>query len=395
LERVIRTNLETKGLTGLALDRRKGRFQYAGGPDASEISIVKVDPGWSAGLAMEIERQLNLPFPSELRFSPFRFVIFPEPNAFSLALAYFHAVADAECILRLLRDIIESYRAGGNSGRIEPLNRYTSRWDTPLRLGPVLLARKVAALAAQIRRMRRASRPRYRPSSERENRFELFALEPEKWLPVARKRGVTLNDLFLAVLMAAISRVTRERLNANRRKDVALGCIVNVRKDLALDGLDGGRVFGLFLGSFVVQHEVTEGIKLADLSRAVARQTNLIKRKQLYMGAALELAIARVMVRWFAKGRRGKFYHKNYPLWGGLSNMDLNPLWPQSQETAPVDYLRGVSTGPVTPLVLSFSTLGTVTRVGVSYRPEVFTASDVQRIQECFLSPERALGESL
>jgi hypothetical protein len=392
LESLIRTTLQDKGLTGLVLDRSSGRFHYHGGPDSSEISVMPVGLDWSDGFIAEIERQLNTPFPSDQRLDPFRFLIFPETEAFSLALVYFHPVADAECILILLKDIVEAYRVRGDRRRSEPLKRYTPRWDSPLRLKPNIIAGKLASIPTQVRSMRRASRPRYRQSYNLENRFVLFSLTPERWLHSAKGLGVTLNDLFLAVLMRAISDIAPARLEAKRRKDVALGCIVNIRKDLALDG---SQVFGLFLGSFVVQHNVPQGIKLADLARDIGEQTHRIKRKRLYIGAVLELVFARCMMRLFSKARRLKLYHKHYPLWGGLSNMDLNRLWPQTGGAPPVLYLRGVSTGPVTPLVLSFSTLGGVTQVGLSYRPVVFSETQVRHIRDCFVNPESVLGETL
>ena len=50
-----------------------------------------------------------------------------------------------------------------------------------------------------------------------------------------------------------------------------MGCIVNLRKDL---GVDSRRTFGLFLGSFMVTHEVPEGMSLREL-RALARREAL------------------------------------------------------------------------------------------------------------------------
>jgi len=74
----------------------------------------------------------------------------------------------------------------------------------------------------------------------------------------------------------------------------------------------------------------------------------------------------------FTERRRKKLYQKHYPLWGGLTNMNLNVLWPQPEESPPVDYFRAVSTGPVTPLVVSITSIGQVANVGLTYRSTVF-----------------------
>ncbi len=162
---------------------------------------------------------------------------------------------------------------------------------------------------------------------------------------------------------------------------MSVGCIVNLRKDL---GLDSRRTFGLFLGSFTVTHEVPDGIRLRRLAEEIRRQTAAIKRHRLYLGTPLDLAFARLALRFFSPERQRRFYAKYYPLWGGISNMNLNPLWEQSGRNAPLSYYRGVSTGPVTPLVLSTTTFGDRVTLGLSYRTAVFSRDDVEALQGRF-----------
>jgi hypothetical protein len=177
-----------------------------------------------------------------------------------------------------------------------------------------------------------------------------------------------------------------------RRKEISLGCIVNVRKDL---GLQNQPVFGVFLGSFVVHHEVPTGISLADLAGDLRKQTLKIKQHRLYLGAAMELALGRFMSSLCSKPQRKTFYQKNYPLWGGISNLDLNPIWPQPAQARPIDYFRAVSTGPVTPLVLSITTVGKGVNFGLTYRSTVFSAPEIGRIKECFAEPTNLLSGNL
>jgi hypothetical protein len=101
----------------------------------------------------------------------------------------------------------------------------------------------------------------------------------------------------------------------------------------------------------------------------------------LYLASPLELGFARFMLKLFSPVRQKKFYAKHYPLWAGITNMNLNSLWDETDRNAPLDYFRGVSTGPVTPLVLSVTTIGDRANLGVSYRVAVFSRNDIKELQ--------------
>jgi NRPS condensation-like uncharacterized protein len=379
--------LEGKELTGLALDRSAGMYEYCGGPSSAEVKVTSTDAPSSPGFAEEIERQLNTPFAQKERFTPFRFIVDAEKDSFSLGLVYFHPVADAESIVFLLKDMVDAYRGTGNPGCMNPVERYPARRDNLLRNYPGVLARKLASLPASTRSMRNTCRPRYRDSENLSNKFTFFSLSSQTlsgMIQAAKSLNVTLNDLFLAVLLKAVSSQAPDRAGAGRRRNLSLGCIVNTRRDLRVDGR---RTFGLFLGSFVVHHEVPAGIGLADLARDIGRQTLMIKQRRLYLGSALELTFGRLMMALFSERRRKKLYQKHYPLWGGLTNMNLNALWPQPEGSRPVDYFRAVSTGPVTPLVASITTIGPVANIGLTYRPTVFGEPDIERIKAFLLDP--------
>jgi hypothetical protein len=150
--------------------------------------------------------------------------------------------------------------------------------------------------------------------------------------------------------------------------------------------LDRAPTFGLFLGSFTVTHTVPEGISLRELTGDIRRQTLAIKERQLYLATPMELALGRFVLRLFSPERRRTFYQKNYPLWGGLTNMNLNVLWKQPKADGALDYVRGVSTGPVTPLVFSVTTFGDNANVGLSFRRTVFSPEDAEAVKRNFLA---------
>ena len=58
--------------------------------------------------------------------------------------------------------------------------------------------------------------------------------------------------------------------------------------------------------------------------------------------------------------------------------MNLNPLWEQQDVTRPIDYFRAVSTGPITPLVLSVTTVKEVANLGLTFKKTVFSESEIE-----------------
>ena len=216
------------------------------------------------------------------------------------------------------------------------------------------------------------------------NGFACFSLSPEELrslVTAAKSWKVSVNDLLMALLMKSLSPFAAPRTRARSRRKISLGCIVNLRKDL---GLADRRVFGVFLGSFTVAHEAPAEVPLRKLAGDIARQTATVKRHRLYLASSLELSFARFTMQFFSPDRRRRFYAKHYPLLGGITNMNLNQLWPPNDRQPPLDYLRAVSTGPATPLALSVTTVGERVNLGLSYRTTVFLKRQIEELQSGF-----------
>jgi hypothetical protein len=381
LSHVIGTTLESRGLTGLRLNRKKGTFRYVGDAAHCQIKTLAGGDNLQAALNAEIEQQLNTVFEIGEYFQPFRFFVAPGKEFFSLGLVYFHAIADAESIVRLLKDIFEGYLGGGAARRSESFGLHPGGF----RFDPLLLAKKLAAFPAVARKMKHSLRPLFQDVRDFKNEFTFFSLGPENLRALtasAKAWEVTLNDLFLALLLKCFGPLLEEQVRGPKRRSIAVGCIVNIRKDL---GLDDERTFGLFLGSFVVTHELPRGIHLRDLAGDIRRQTRAIKLGKFYVGTPLEMLYGRLAFSFFSTEYRKKLYQKHYPLWGGITNMNLNSLWPPRPAEPPMDYFRAVSTGPVTPLVLSVTTARDVVNIGLSHRSTVFSAQNAGQMKIDFL----------
>jgi hypothetical protein len=214
--------------------------------------------------------------------------------------------------------------------------------------------------------------------------LRLLAIDREELrcvIATAKDWQVTVNDLLLALLTKALAPLAHKRAKGSRRTKLTLGCIVNIRPDL---GVGGRHTFGLFLGSFMVTHDVLDDGSLKQLAGDLRGQTLAIKRHRLYLGTPWELGFGRFLLSFFSPAQRKKFYQKNYPLWGGVTNMNLNSIWPMDERTAVTDYFRAVSTGPVTPLVLSVTTVQDRANIAFSYRTTVFSAAAIEQIQARF-----------
>jgi NRPS condensation-like uncharacterized protein len=391
LGNVINGTLETQGISNLTLDRERGTYHYHGGAVLCTIKTIAEGESSRLSLTAEIEQQLNTPFMPSEEFNPFRFFVAPETDSFSLGLVYFHAIADGESVVRLLKNIVATYTLRIEPRLLDPLELYPPRHDSLLRHHPGLLLRKLAALPTLIRNVRNSCRPRFRDAQNLRNGFARFSLNPgslSALLDAAKAWGVTLNDLFLGLMMRSVSPMAPDRAGARRRRKISFGSIVNIRKDL---GLDSQRSFGLFLGSFIVTHEVPNEISMMDLARDIRRQTLRIKQDGLYLGTPLELALGRFMLSLFSTEQRKRFYQKHYPLWGGITNMNLNSIWEQPPGERSIDYFRAVSTGPATPLVLAVTTVRDVVNIGFTYRSTVFSATEIEQVKSYFLGWEKHL----
>jgi hypothetical protein len=423
LQRAIDAVLEGSGLTGLAVDAERGRYEWTGGPARSTVD--RVDPGADPARAVdaEIERQLNAPFPREGRIDPFRFFVVDRGAGFDLGLGYDHFIAAGDSIVALLQAILERYLAtaaaaaaamatgegtaaaatlaapgpasapaglprehSGPAG-VLAVERYPPTYGRLFRrqLIPALAGlRRVPEIVA---RFRRAYRPRYPHGDGKDNAFTHVRIEPASVAAMRRTAkawGVTLNDLVLALLLQALAPMTEGRCREPRRSALAVASIVNIRSDC---GDDAGSAFGQFLSSFLVAHPVPAGTSLEALARDVRADTERIKGEKLYLQTLLAMGASGIFWRFLSPRRRAHFHGKAYPVWAGTSSLHVDALWRSAPGAAAVpDYVRAIPTGPLAPMVVAVTTAGDAIVLGISYRPAAFAPTDVDRIAKSILN---------
>jgi len=387
LKRRIEDRLETAGLTGLILDRRRGRFEFRGGPAAIEPTILAGGDDALRVAEQEIERQLNLPFPPDGAFVPFRFFTVDAGASFYLGLAYDHFIAGGDSIAVLLEKLCDDYAAEGTQAASPwAPQRYPRTFS---RLFLRHLRRTVVGLphlpsfAASCRRSFRAPCCAERDPA---NSFLSARVGPYAFagvLRTAKTWGVTVNDLFLAALLLALAPVAAKRSEARRRKELAVASIVNLRGEFEASASE---TFGQFLTSLRVSHPVPPGIGLPQLTREIHVQTALIKERKLYLQTLLALGWVAIAWRFLGPDRRQCFLAREYAIWAGISSLNIDSLWVGPRAgAAPAEYLRAVPTGPLAPLVVAATTLGGVLQLGFSFRAADISRDTVQRVAAEFI----------
>ena len=379
LEGVIAATLEERGLTGLQLDCRRARYVWGGGAASAQVHVIA--PGANAAVTLdhEIERQLNIAFAADGKFDPFRFFAVDTGAFFHLGVAYDHVVAGGDSVACLLMDIADRYRSrsrGAQTGR----SPYAPPYAELFWREKAALVAGLSTLHRLVSECRHTARPRYASPEDGYNAFTRFRIDAAGYAALgeaAATWGVARQDLILAMTLLALSPLAPARRNAPRRRELALASIVNIRRELGSEASD---TFGPCLASFRVAHPVPFDIALRELAIAVHEQTERVKRWKLYLQTLLAMALAGLEWRFLSRARRLRFYAKHYPVWAGVTPLNVAALREGPGENSAPQYVRAVSTGPLAPMILALTTSGPGVEVGISFRTTVYSREAVQRL---------------
>jgi hypothetical protein len=392
LEHLITRRLAAIGVTGLALDPRRGLLHREGVADTLALKVLADDGDPLAALWRELEAQLNTPFPGAGRISAVRLFAVPAGDGFYLGLVYDHFIAGGDAIAALMQSVVDEYSRAEALARRARVSRLA---PPPYRR--LLLAHPLSAVWAMLRlpsliaRTRRSIRPPAARDRDPRNALTYLRLGRDDVAGLRRAAtewGVTLNELLLACLLLALAPLAPERARARRRRELAVASIMNIRRDLPAEATDA---LGPLLASFHVCHAVPAGIGLRQLAQDVHAEAARIKRQRLYLQTVTELGVSGLMWPFLSPGQRERFFPKYHPVWGGISLLNINAVWEQAGdgEAAPAEYVRAISTGPACPLVLAVTAARDILHVGMSFRVDVFSRATVEGVKAGFA---RAIG---
>jgi len=371
--------LETAGIAGFALDRRRRRFAYAGGPSLADVTIVAAADhrGADEVLAATIERELNRPFAIG---APLRFFAIEAGSGFHLGLAYDHFIAGGDSAASLLGVVVARYMDVAVDAAAARPALYPPTYATLARRHPMWFARALARLPALADAAKRVFRCRDRDPDDPRNAFAILRVDAAATTALrarATASDVTLHDLLVAALMKSLAPLVAERATERERREIGVASIVNIRRDF---GAAAEGAFGQFLASMRIAHPVPDGIGIDALAREVRATTRPFKRQRLYLATLFALLFAARAWRYMSVAQRRRFFAKHHPACAGVSMLGVDASWPPALRPA-AGYLRGVSTGPLTPAVLAISFTAAEITIGVSWRPTVLPAELVERLR--------------
>ncbi len=383
LRSAIARELEARGLTHLTLDAAQARYEYAGGHAHVELPVLAGGTDPRLVMDREIERQLNDRFAADGALDPFRFFVVDATTSFDFALAYDHFIAGGDSIVLLLQAILARYEARGEAPAppqpVPELYPRTFRHLLWRHAGAML--RGMLSLPRLALSCRHSHRPRYLRWPDPTNGFASFRLAPAEFaavLRLAKDWNVTLNDLMIAVMLLTLSPLAEKRQTARRRIYLSAASIINIRGDVAADAR---AYFGQFLSSFRVAHLVPPGIGLRELAQDIHVQTTQWKERKLYLQTLVVMFYSSVVWRFLGLDQRQRFHLKNWPVWVGVTMLNVDALWREGGAADPSPpYRRAVSTGPLSPMIVAVTTARGELEAGISYRTGAFERETVERI---------------
>jgi hypothetical protein len=382
LEAHWRSTLEELGLG--VLSTRRGQFRW------TPIDRASGEPGivrrLTAGTSLErfLSAELGARFDPD-RELPFRAFVLEEAGHYWAGVIYHHWVADSVSIRLLVRewflrtfDPAQAQRAplkiatAGYWRSFGPSRRHWSLMGSTREMGRWL---------GQLRATRRLS-----ASDARDLRTHVTVHPaPEGLIDAvasqARRRGVTVNDVFLSVLAKVCDGFVRAH-GTTRGRDLALGTIVDLRARAAADD-----EFGLFLGFTSVVCRAEDLDDFDRLLQAIHRQSVHQKRSAAAEASILRMLGALAMGRILTGRQLLEFYRRRVALAGGISNVYLNDAWQARYHPRPLlDYLRISPCGPMLPVILTPTTLGDRLNFGLTCRESVIPPAQATEMATMFVS---------
>ena len=164
---------------------------------------------------------------------------------------------------------------------------------------------------------------------------------------------------------------------------MSLGTIVDVRGEAEEDLSDS---LGAFLSYFLVRLAADRPMGLTEAVRCIAAATGPIKARRTYLNSMLNMKLAGAVWPHLRETAKPFFMRKTLPMTAGVSNVVIRNGWLNDSGAGDVaEYIRGASTGPILPLVLSPTTLGEEMNVGVSYRTAGFSRQKIAGVMDMFM----------
>jgi hypothetical protein len=313
--------------------------------------------GNGMSVAGHLTRELNRAFDREDE-PPFRPFLVSEEDGTYLGVVYQHWIADSVSIRAVLREWFVRLFDPAAARETPVKHPQGGYWKLFGNRGNWRVDATVLANFRSHMRHRRVRKVVSRGPQDYPVRVSLHDLSeglPGRLREAARAERMKVHDILLAAVAEACDRHVPVQVRANR-PDLSIGSVVDLRRHAAGDLSD---TFGLFLGFTQV---VCRPQILRDwprLLQSVASQNRVNKESGLAQVSMFWMAAAMAVNRFVPDRDLYKFYRKELPMAGGLSNVNMNDTWATRYSPDILrNYWRVSPTGPLVPVVFSTTTLG-------------------------------------
>jgi hypothetical protein len=328
-------------------------------PDSADRSTtVQVVPD-AKPLHEFLSDEMNFRFGGDDR-CPFRAFVRQESDASHvIGVTYHHWVADSVSIRWLLREwsrklldpAYESARPAriAENGLLHTFGPDVCKW------------RYDEAILAMLRYRTRFSRARLvgGPVDHCTVQLSLHQLPEgciEGLVHRAAEHRVTVNDLLLSMIASVVDQHGANPRTSGR-DELAVGTVVDLR---SLSGVHTADPFGLFLGFTTTMLRPAHLRDFSRLMRTVARQNAWHKRTCAAQSSVLRMGVGLAEGALMSPHEWAAAYRRRMPIAAGISNVNMNRTWAGEHHPSPIrDYYRVAPTGPMIPLLFTFTTLGT------------------------------------
>lgn len=378
----------TAGIGEIEIDRSARTIRY-GAVCEPPLDVLPAATRADEALTGLLERQMNQPFPAGAHH-PTRWSVFDDASGRShyVVLAYHHITSDAAGIEMLLAAVLHLYTgAEGLAANVLPdMSGDTAQRQLSPRLGLGHILRAWAGLAFTHGRLQRVHRMPDDAAAD-DSTSLLFRAAPgdlfARLSDACHRRGIGMNDAFMAALAHALAKCTPDRRARWWRRRLAVGTVISGRKWLPSDL---SRVFGVCLADFVTVINRPDAGPESALDEIVS-QTRRQKSDWPVAAAGTALRVLFVRHVWplfFIRNHRSS-YRRSFPVCGGVSTVVIEQERFRSPALSGIRYVRAAPPGPAVPIVLAPTVFGDRLELCLIYRKATLKPAEAVQLLDSAL----------
>lgn len=385
------------GIGELVIDRRRKRLSYE--PLRSvEVRAASGGAAPESVVAQIVNDGMNTPFPDAPHY-PIRWSVVSADDGAShhLILLYHHVASDAHGIEALLGSILPRYLAAAAGADDRPLTTSApglAEWFLD-QAGSAGVVRSVLRATAMTHRMRRSHQMSETTGGDGRTQFVALRAAPktlERLTRACRRRGVGVNDSFMAALACAIAERTPERQSAKRRRKIAVGTVLSERRRSAMELRN---YFGVCLSDMLALLDRPDA-GLDDVLIQVSEQTRRQKSDRAYAAALSRIRYMNIRYLWplarIPNHRRS--YRAMFPICAGVSTMIVNERRFGEAARRVHRYYRVCPPGPMSPIVLAPTAFAGELELCLTYRVACQTHRGAEELLGAVMSNLSAIASA-